>query len=167
MTFATQKPIAASGLVIRYFDTILLRDTGLPASKGMAGTIAWVEETASYYVLRPSASSGTLSWTLLSSAGGIVESNVRVIGDADAIVAADDATLSFQTALTASRNVTLPAASPATAGRTIVIKSVAAVNGANTIVIAGVDGGNSTISTAYGSRTVQDNGVSWSLIASV
>ncbi len=167
MTFAAQDPIAASGLVIRYFDTIALRDSGLPASRGMAGTIAWVEETQSYYALRPSASTGALSWSLLSSAGGIVESNVRVIGDVDAIVAADDATLSFQTALTAPRTVTLPAASPATAGRTIVIKSVNAVNGANTCAIAGVDGGVSTISTAYGSRTVQDNGVSWSLIASV
>lgn len=179
MTFAATNPNISGIVQARYFDSIAARDTAVPPTSGVAGLIAWVEDTQSFYMLAPKATGvNALEWkvwtagtvgndgSVLRVLGGIAFQR-RLIGDANAVVTDDDYALVFDTTLTAARTVTLPAASVSTAGRQLVIKSKNAVNGANTIAIAGVDGGTSTISTAYGSRTVIDDGTGWSLIASV
>lgn len=179
MTFAATNPNISGIVNARYFDSIAARDAAVPPASGVAGLIAWVEDTRSFYMLAPKATGANpLEWkswttgeigndnTVLRVLGGIAF-QVRIIGDTNAIVNDDDYAIVFDTTLTAARTVTLPAASVSTAGRQLVIKSKNAVNGVNTIAIAGVDGGTSTISTAYGSRTVIDDGTGWSLIASV
>lgn len=179
MTFAATNPNISSIVQARYFDSIAARDAAVPPTQGVAGLIAWVEDTRSFYMLAPKAAgTNALEWkswttgqigndnTVLRVLGGIAFQR-RLIGDANAIVNDDDYALIFDTTLTAARTVTLPAAGASTAGRIIVVKSMNAVNGLNTIAIAGVDGGTSTISTAYGSRTLIDNGTDYSLLASV
>ena len=179
MTFANTNPNISGAAVVRFFDSIAARDLGLPATKGVAGAIAWVQDTKAFYMLVPSDSAGNaLAWQVwtggdigadgqVSKFLGGVQFQGRLVGDVNATVTADDYALLFDTTLTAARTVTLPAASASTRGRVIVVKSINAVNGVNTIAIAGVDGGTSTISTAYGARMLIDNGTSWSLIATV